>query len=1446
MKYGKVEYKVKTMQGIAIFITLALVLGMFSVISLVGNVEAHVNEGIGDPLQLYSYFDSDASTKINFADSGIGRDPGNYDEWEGAYVRDITITNFAGDDRFCYLFLANDDSFLYIGVVYQADNTGASNYVRIYFDEGSGPGNYDGNHDDALTSNNENYVESTRNEILDDGFFNGASWVGTPTESSTDVTAHVAWGVSYMNYEFKIPIDNGVDGASGSDLNIGSTDELGIFFEIGVMGVASGVVHYWDITGSDPTNVNDYGDLRLGLEKKDTTVYSTFANTGNPIIDGDISNDFAYANAYSRDMTITNFLGQAYRTTMYMAEDPAGDDIFIGVIIYTDNSDSTDYLRVYTDQDHNVGPPFGDKDGILSDGGGQSTENYEEISGDNSYSEGFWDSSTEAWVDDGTTADAIDGEGEVSFKNFAGSANDRYEFEFRLPYSPVSSSQVDGTYDLYITSPQLQGILIEFYDASALAGERYFYWDLTVNLNAIKTRDTAGGIFLSTGWAYLQTGGPALKPITPITGSTVFGTDYVFRVEAEDEDGYNGVNFVGFQIEGQTNWISLVRESTTNGIWFTYWDTTAMPDGKYNLTIVAQDNEGIAVKKMVSVTIANGATLNIPPTVSLTSPSSGSTLTGTVQFLATSSGVASVVEVHLDGLLIGTMSSTGLDTWQYFLDTTNWVDGVHVVNLVAKNAAGEGADAGIYIFNNWDLNTLAITDPLTGTPQAGTINVVGDFAADNSGEYAELFVDDMFWSFSDDTATGAVTFSLDTTLLSEGAHQVKMFVYDPEGNKLMDMVTIYVDNIAPDTPTVVSIIDGQFIEGIFTFQVQCDNTDLDGVDITITNEDLVSTVISAQTLGYNSASGYYEFALDTRALVDGNYSAFAESRDSAGTMATSATLTFQIDNNAPKLMVSSPMDNSMVSGDVAFVYMAEDPFLMGVMYKVDGNSWVDINTTWDTTSYNDGDHTIMIMAADYLGHESLVTLNLVVDNNGPTVDVINPFTGQFVMGVFTFRVAATDDVGVENVHITLTNSDTSEMVMEDQAIPYNSATGHYEYTLDTGSIIDGNYNFSVISYDIFGQDSGDVTVDFMIDNNAPELVIESPLSGDLLSGSVTIMAEVSDMFLLDALYRVDGGGWVDITTDWDTSLIRDGAHTMEFLVTDLAGHETTQSLQMRSDNNGPEIHVVFMPKSGSRVGSAFSIQVEVVDIHDIDDVSYKFGDSESIRMFQNQASGFYEAKVVTDSSGLELDDGDYNLVVTASDIAGMSSDLTRNLTVDQSGPVIVIVSPKDGKTVKGTVEFLADVTDLAGVESVRIRIDKGSWKDMHKNADDNYVYRWNSRNAPNGDYDVEIRAEDSLKNEFTSSYSITVDNFPMLAFMVFIIGIIVFVVMMAISWPKGGKKSKSKAPKEEFSNLVKEDTSGASSEDEMLDLDDIKEVHEEELQGMEEIPELEPNIAEDE
>src|SRR5207247_605507 len=103
-----------------------------------------------------------------------------------------------------------------------------------------------------------------------------------------------------------------------------------------------------------------------------------------------------------------------------------------------------------------------------------------------------------------------------------------------------------------------------------------------------------------------------------------------------------GVVGVQFKLDG-TN---LGAENTT-APYVVSWNTTTASTGSHTLTAVARDAAGnTATSATVTVTVDNS-----PPTVSITSPANGATVSGTLTVTANASdnvGVAGV-QVKLDG-----------------------------------------------------------------------------------------------------------------------------------------------------------------------------------------------------------------------------------------------------------------------------------------------------------------------------------------------------------------------------------------------------------------------------------------------------------------------------------------------------------------------------------------------------------------------------------------------------------------------------------------------------------------------------------------------------------------------------------------------------------------------------------------------------------------------------
>ena len=111
-----------------------------------------------------------------------------------------------------------------------------------------------------------------------------------------------------------------------------------------------------------------------------------------------------------------------------------------------------------------------------------------------------------------------------------------------------------------------------------------------------------------------------------------------------------------------------------------------MGNGGHTLTAVARDAAGnTTTSAAVTVTVANGYPA---PTVSLTAPAAGATVSGTVTLSATATdnvGVAGV-QFLLDGANLGTEDTTA--PYSVSWNTTTVANGTHTLTAVARDAAG--------------------------------------------------------------------------------------------------------------------------------------------------------------------------------------------------------------------------------------------------------------------------------------------------------------------------------------------------------------------------------------------------------------------------------------------------------------------------------------------------------------------------------------------------------------------------------------------------------------------------------------------------------------------------------------------------------------------------------------------------------------------------------------
>jgi subtilisin family serine protease len=186
-----------------------------------------------------------------------------------------------------------------------------------------------------------------------------------------------------------------------------------------------------------------------------------------------------------------------------------------------------------------------------------------------------------------------------------------------------------------------------------------------------------------------DTNPPSVKITCPSDGDTVSGAITV-KVDASDDSGVS-------KVELYKNGVLFAVDSEAP--YEFYWDTTADPDGVYVLAAKAYDLAGnCGESSNVSVNVVNAKVSdNNPPSVSIVQPLNGSTVSKTIDVVASASDESGIsrVEFYIDGKLAATVSC---EPYVYRWNTRSVKNGWHTLTVKAYDKNGNTADASIKVY----------------------------------------------------------------------------------------------------------------------------------------------------------------------------------------------------------------------------------------------------------------------------------------------------------------------------------------------------------------------------------------------------------------------------------------------------------------------------------------------------------------------------------------------------------------------------------------------------------------------------------------------------------------------------------------------------------------------------------------------------------------------------
>src|SRR5438132_2385474 len=345
-------------------------------------------------------------------------------------------------------------------------------------------------------------------------------------------------------------------------------------------------------------------------------------------------------------------------------------------------------------------------------------------------------------------------------------------------------------------------------------------------------RDSAGHVGTATRALIIKNGTtPTLTAAftSPAAGAAVSGSVSV----GMSETGASGTPITFTLTVDGTQVFTAAGTATTASF---AWSTTSVRDGAHTLGLSVRDGAGRTASATRAVTVANngggGGTLK----VSITSPATGSTVSGTVWsdvWVEAAAAGSRTYTLSIGGVTLvdGTDTSNhvtlpwdsrrvanGTQTLVATVRDASGNSGSTTRALNVQNAGGGGGPAPL---------TASFTAPADGATVSGTVSVdMSETGASGTPIAFTLTVDGARVFGTSGSATTA-SFAWNTTSIADGAHTLGLTVQDGAGRTASATRGVTVRNTTPPPPGPLSVFitqprNGDTVRGVVWFTIWVD------------------------------------------------------------------------------------------------------------------------------------------------------------------------------------------------------------------------------------------------------------------------------------------------------------------------------------------------------------------------------------------------------------------------------------------------------------------------------------------------------------------------------------------------------------------------------------------------------------------------------------------------
>jgi len=517
------------------------------------------------------------------------------------------------------------------------------------------------------------------------------------------------------------------------------------------------------------------------------------------------------------------------------------------------------------------------------------------------------------------------------------------------------------------------------------------------------------------------------------------GTVTLGASPAADGSGIKSVA-VEYTVAGGSTWTPIGTDTTAP--YTADWDTTAVPDGHYDLRIVITDNaDNVTTSDLPDKVVDNTS----PNVATVGAPTEGQVVTGSVAISATASDATSPI-ASVEFVVHGT--SLGTDTTAPFSlnwNTASGSDGAATIQIVVTDMAGNTTTSPL---RNVTVDNLAPTPTLADPGQ----NLSGTVALSASSDPDTTQVDferrpaggGSWVTIASDSSLPWGT-SLDTTTLADGLYDFRAVATDGTGHTGTSPVrsNIRVDNTAP-SGSLTAPAAGATVGGT---NVTLSSSVADGGSgVASVAYELRPTGGGAFSQIASSSGAPFSATWDATTVSTGSYDLRPVITDRAGNTFTGAVVTFNVDVTAPTVTLTSP--GAMIFGTVTLNATVSGSGATNVVFAATpagGATWTSLGTdtaapwsvAYDTTKLPDGVYDLRVTVTDNLGNSSQnVVSGVRIDNMAPQVVSSSPADGSSVGSATAISLVASEPA--TPVGVTLDGGATVAPVMSGTHIDYNT------------------------------------------------------------------------------------------------------------------------------------------------------------------------------------------------------------------------------------------------------------------------------------------------------------------------------------------------------------------------------------------------------------------------